>query len=67
MARAFGERIIGDFTQHNINLFREDVKKPFELYFRLHLVSVILSNLSWYLLNGIISNSAAQSLEELRK
>lgn len=67
LARAFGERIIADFAQHNISGVRHDVKRPLELFFKLHLVSVILSNLGWYLLNNIISHDGGRSLEELRK
>ncbi|KAL4462141.1 hypothetical protein ABPG72_010457 [Tetrahymena utriculariae] len=67
LARQFGERIIADFAQQNLVNVRQDVKRPLELYFKLHLVSVVLSNLGWYLMNNVITSDAARSLEELRK
>jgi hypothetical protein len=50
-----------------IQTARYDTKIPIELCFKLHLLGVILSNLGWYLINGIISIEGAKSLEENRK
>ncbi|EGR32939.1 hypothetical protein IMG5_065950 [Ichthyophthirius multifiliis] len=67
LAKSFGERIIADFAQDMILKARHDIRIPLDLCFQLHLLGVVLSNLGWYLINGIISIEGAKSLEENRK
>lgn len=69
LAKSFGERIVVEFALERISrqAKSQGVQKLLRLYLQLHLNSLILKDLGWYIMNELVSLEGAKALFENQK
>lgn len=68
MAKAFGERVVAEMAHSRIlSKSKGNTQNLLSIYLQLHLTSLVLKDLSWYLLNDLVSVPAAKTLNQNQK